>query len=55
MATAEQIREALAAGRRAGAAGDVEATSCPHPAGVLRHFWLRAYVRARLTRLGWPE
>jgi ribosome modulation factor len=54
MATAEQIREALAAGRRGGAAG-VDPTTCPYPAGVLRHFWLRAYVRAKLTRLGWPE
>lgn len=54
MATAEQIREALAAGRRAGAAG-ADPLSCPHPAGVLRHFWLRAYVRAKLSRLGWPE
>ena len=54
MATATEMREALAAGRRTGAAGG-DPLSCPHGPGVLRELWLRAYVRAKLTRLGWPE
>jgi hypothetical protein len=52
-ATADQMRQAIAAGRAAGAA-DRPVTACPHPPGILRTLWLRHYVHARLTRLGWP-
>jgi hypothetical protein len=44
-ATADQMRQAIAAGRAAGAAD--------RPV-ILRTLWLRHYVHARLTRLGWP-